>query len=186
MVRGRAWLFRQLHCKYPCTTPVSVEYNAHIISTHFPPFFQIPLARKLQDCGVFGVSSDEYLDYAVKNRKEWELRGKEIVSEMVESMDDVFVVRAASTLSSSSRPTLVPQPSTRSLALKSSSMHTPASPVKRAIRFVAMNKQMSTDDLMEFMYEDHRKSEKRRSMGSIEDDRRNGEKRNSMGARLEL
>ena len=33
---------------------------------------QIPLAKKLKECGVFGVSSGEYLDYARKNRQEWE------------------------------------------------------------------------------------------------------------------
>jgi hypothetical protein len=35
---------------------------------------------------VFGVSSDEYLNYAEKNRAEWEIRGKEIVDEMIESV----------------------------------------------------------------------------------------------------
>jgi hypothetical protein len=49
----------------------------------FFDYYTIPLAKKLKDCGVFGVSSDEYLDYAMKNRKEWELRGHEIVAEMV-------------------------------------------------------------------------------------------------------
>ena len=39
----------------------------------------IPLAKKLKDCGVFGVSSAENLDYASANRAEWEQRGKEIV-----------------------------------------------------------------------------------------------------------
>jgi hypothetical protein len=33
---------------------------------------------------VFGVSSDEYLNYAIKNRQEWELRGREVVDEMIE------------------------------------------------------------------------------------------------------
>lgn len=42
----------------------------------------IPLAQKLKSCGVFGVSSGEYLRYAETNRKEWELRGREIVVEM--------------------------------------------------------------------------------------------------------
>jgi hypothetical protein len=46
----------------------------------FFDFYIIPLAKKLKDCGVFGVSSDEYLDYATANRKEWELKGKEIVA----------------------------------------------------------------------------------------------------------
>eukprot|EP00934_Nitzschia_sp_Nitz4_P002155 Nitzschia sp. Nitz4//scaffold6_size259037//151917//155608//NITZ4_001087-RA/size259037-processed-gene-0.270-mRNA-1//-1//CDS//3329556932//2155//frame0 len=42
--------------------------------------YVIPLARKLRNCGVFGVSSDEYLNYALKNREEWDLRGKEVVA----------------------------------------------------------------------------------------------------------
>lgn len=35
----------------------------------FFDFYIIPLAKKLKDCGVFGVSSDEYLNYAERNRK---------------------------------------------------------------------------------------------------------------------
>lgn len=31
----------------------------------------IPLAKKLKDCNVFGVSSDECLNYALQNRNEW-------------------------------------------------------------------------------------------------------------------
>ena len=34
----------------------------------FFDFYIIPLAKKLRDCGVFGVSCDEYLNYAMKNR----------------------------------------------------------------------------------------------------------------------
>jgi 3'5'-cyclic nucleotide phosphodiesterase len=49
----------------------------------FYDFYIIPLAKKLADCGVFGVSSDEYLNYARKNRDEWEARGEQVVSEMV-------------------------------------------------------------------------------------------------------
>lgn len=54
----------------------------------FFDFYIIPLAKKLRDCGVFGVSSDEYLQYAVKNRQEWEIHGKEVVAEMMESLYD--------------------------------------------------------------------------------------------------
>lgn len=67
----------------------------------FFDFYIIPLAKKLKDCGVFGVSSDgkhlssatlrlthttipEYLTYALKNREEWESRGEEIVAAMIE------------------------------------------------------------------------------------------------------
>jgi 3'5'-cyclic nucleotide phosphodiesterase/Adenylate and Guanylate cyclase catalytic domain len=50
----------------------------------FYDFYIIPLAKKLKDCGVFGVSSDECLNYAVRNRKEWEEKGQSIVGEMIE------------------------------------------------------------------------------------------------------
>lgn len=46
----------------------------------------IPLAKKLKECGVFGVSSDEYLSYAIANREEWEHKGQQIVAEMVEQL----------------------------------------------------------------------------------------------------
>ena len=52
----------------------------------FFDFYIIPLAKKLKECGVFGVSSDEYLNYAQKNRQEWEIRGQEIVASMVQSV----------------------------------------------------------------------------------------------------
>jgi hypothetical protein len=50
----------------------------------FFDFYIIPLAKKLDECGVFGVSSNEYLNYAMKNRQEWEGKGKEIVADMLE------------------------------------------------------------------------------------------------------
>jgi hypothetical protein len=45
------------------------------------------LARKLKECGVFGVSSAEYLNYAEKNLQEWVDRGEEVVSEMIERLE---------------------------------------------------------------------------------------------------
>jgi hypothetical protein len=45
----------------------------------FYDFYIIPLAKKLKECGVFGVSSDEYLTYAEANRAEWALKGKDLV-----------------------------------------------------------------------------------------------------------
>jgi hypothetical protein len=50
----------------------------------FFDFYIIPLAKKLKECGVFGVSSDEYLAYALDNRNEWERCGEAIVSDMIE------------------------------------------------------------------------------------------------------
>ena len=43
----------------------------------------IPLAKKLDTCGVFGVSSHEYLSYAEQNRREWEAKGEGVVAEML-------------------------------------------------------------------------------------------------------
>jgi hypothetical protein len=48
----------------------------------------IPLAKKLKDCGVFGVSKDEYLNYALQNRKEWCVRGEKIVEEMKQRFEE--------------------------------------------------------------------------------------------------
>jgi 3'5'-cyclic nucleotide phosphodiesterase len=45
----------------------------------FFDFYIIPLAKKLRDCDVFGVSCDEFLTYAEQNREEWARRGEEIV-----------------------------------------------------------------------------------------------------------
>ena len=50
----------------------------------FFDFYIIPLARKLETCGVFGVSSHEYLNYARKNRVEWQDKGQALVKEYVE------------------------------------------------------------------------------------------------------
>ena len=56
----------------------------------FFDFYIIPLAKKLKNCGVFGVSSDEYLDYAKKNRSEWERRGEEVVAEMMNKVAEAY------------------------------------------------------------------------------------------------
>ncbi|GKY95746.1 hypothetical protein MPSEU_000535400 [Mayamaea pseudoterrestris] len=65
------------------TDPTHGWYQGEI---GFFDFYIIPLAKKLKDCGVFGVSSDEYLNYALHNRREWEIKGQGIISEMVEQM----------------------------------------------------------------------------------------------------
>eukprot|EP00934_Nitzschia_sp_Nitz4_P001455 Nitzschia sp. Nitz4//scaffold32_size149145//139255//142862//NITZ4_002902-RA/size149145-augustus-gene-0.44-mRNA-1//1//CDS//3329548138//1455//frame0 len=59
--------------------PVDFWYKGEL---GFFDFYIIPLAKKLSDCGVFGVSSDEYLNYAIKNREEWEQKGEQLVKEM--------------------------------------------------------------------------------------------------------
>jgi hypothetical protein len=47
----------------------------------------IPLAKKLKECNVFGVSSDEYLNYALQNRAEWEQCGEEVIEEMMNQLE---------------------------------------------------------------------------------------------------
>jgi hypothetical protein len=56
--------------------PLSVWYEGEII---FFDKYIIPLAKKLAECGVFGVSSDECLNYATHNRTLWAVRGEAIV-----------------------------------------------------------------------------------------------------------
>jgi len=48
---------------------------------NFFKFYIIPLALKLKECGVFGVSGDEYFFHAESNRSEWALKGREIVEQ---------------------------------------------------------------------------------------------------------
>ena len=68
------------------THPADNWYQGEI---GFFDFYIIPLAKKLKDCGVFGVSSDEYLNYATRNRNEWESRGQTVVAEMLEKYESM-------------------------------------------------------------------------------------------------
>ena len=87
--KWNARLFEEMYKAYKDgrskTDPSETWYKGEI---GFFDFYIIPLAMKLKNCGVFGVSSDEYLNYAQLNRREWEARGSEIVAEMVEAMKD--------------------------------------------------------------------------------------------------
>lgn len=60
----------------------------------FFDFYIIPLTKKLKECGVFGVSSDEYLNYATENRREWEAKGFDIVNSLVEKYKDMDLPEA--------------------------------------------------------------------------------------------
>ncbi|CAB9501451.1 Receptor-type guanylate cyclase gcy [Seminavis robusta] len=64
----------------------------------FFDFYIIPLTQKLKDCGVFGVSSDEYLNYAQKNREEWEAKGEEVVAEMIVACEAKYGTKESSLL----------------------------------------------------------------------------------------
>jgi hypothetical protein len=78
-------LFLEMHKAYKegraDTNPAENWYQGEL---GFYDFYIIPLAKKLKDCGVFGVSSDEFLNYATQNRRQWEARGQEIVAELVD------------------------------------------------------------------------------------------------------
>eukprot|EP00980_Cylindrotheca_fusiformis_P018160 scaffold5882_cov100-Cylindrotheca_fusiformis.AAC.1 len=47
----------------------------------FFDFYVLPLAKTSLSCGVFGVSSDEYLNYAEANREEWVREGQDLVEQ---------------------------------------------------------------------------------------------------------
>lgn len=56
----------------------------------FYDFYIIPLAKKLRDCGVFGQTSDENLNYAYSNRAQWEREGQSIVKEMLALAEEEY------------------------------------------------------------------------------------------------
>jgi hypothetical protein len=93
----------------------------------FFDFYIIPLAKKLKECGVFGVSSDEYLSYAMKNRIEWEQRGQEVVADMMRkikmahdarshSQRVLLAVKSATDVNNNSRSFINASASLRNLA----------------------------------------------------------------------
>ena len=73
-------LYRSYKQGYISKDPSEGWYEGEI---GFFDFYVIPLAKKLKECGVFGVSGDEYLQYAEWNRKEWEQKGFEETRKMV-------------------------------------------------------------------------------------------------------
>lgn len=58
----------------------SVSFSCNFFSDNYV----IPLAKKLEECNVFGVASDECLNYAEANRNEWSVKGEECVQQMIE------------------------------------------------------------------------------------------------------
>mmetsp|Transcript_13427 Transcript_13427/g.37784 ORF Transcript_13427/g.37784 Transcript_13427/m.37784 type:complete len:1181 (+) Transcript_13427:148-3690(+) len=94
----RKWnerLFEEMYLAYKMgrakADPSTFWYKGEL---GFFDHYIIPLSKKLSNCGVFGVSSDEYLNYALRNRKEWEQRGNSIVTEMVNGLQDRLQVES--------------------------------------------------------------------------------------------
>ena len=78
--------FFDFYSKYPLLVYrgniLSVKHAAQLSDVFH--FAVIPLAKKLESCGVFGVSSHEYLAYAEANRNLWEQKGESIVQGYLE------------------------------------------------------------------------------------------------------
>jgi hypothetical protein len=67
--------------------PAEFWYDGEI---GFFKHYVIPLAQKLKECNVFGVSCDEFLDYALANLHEWELKGKQILEEFTKKFEKTY------------------------------------------------------------------------------------------------
>jgi hypothetical protein len=82
-------LFNEMYSAYEAgrggTDPSLAWYEGEIM---FFDKYIIPLAKKLNECGVFGVSGDEYLNYALSNRKMWAIQGDQMVPEFLQRIRD--------------------------------------------------------------------------------------------------
>jgi hypothetical protein len=78
-------LYRSFKMGYTDKDPTDGWYEGEI---GFFDHYVIPLAKKLKECGVFGVSGDEYLQYAQWNRQEWEQKGREETSRMIAEREE--------------------------------------------------------------------------------------------------
>lgn len=83
----RRWnerLFHEMHDAYQAgRVVVDPSTNWYIGELGFFDYYLIPLAMRLKECGVFGASGYEYISYVLKNKKEWERKGRQVVQEMV-------------------------------------------------------------------------------------------------------
>jgi len=90
----RRWnerLFEECYVAYAnCRAENNPADNWYQGELGFYDFYIIPLAKKIKQCQVFGVASDEYLSYALQNRQEWEDRGKQVVEEMSKKMEATY------------------------------------------------------------------------------------------------
>lgn len=89
--RWNEHLFMEMYSAYRNgrgeTDPSKGWYRGEI---GFFDFYIIPLAKKLDDCGVFGVSSQEYRLYAEQNRDQWAREGEQIVQEYLEKYENMM------------------------------------------------------------------------------------------------
>ena len=85
-------------------------------------FYIIPLTKKLKDCGVFGVSSDEYLNYAQKNLAEWQNKGEDITKEMLQKAKEIFGERPDSVVQD--REEAAPEPPAETIDIEKTEVAT--------------------------------------------------------------
>jgi class 3 adenylate cyclase len=89
-VKWNERLFHEMYRAYKegrsKTDPSEQWYQGEI---GFFDFYILPLAKKLESCGVFGVSSDEYFQYATNNRRDWELKGEDQVEIYLKNYNDL-------------------------------------------------------------------------------------------------
>ena len=87
-IKWNTRLFKEMYASYQAgrmgsKDPSTFWYHGEL---SFFDNYIIPLAKKLEECNVFGVSSDEYLNYALLNRAEWEVHGQDIVNQLVQEV----------------------------------------------------------------------------------------------------
>ncbi|CAB9521809.1 Receptor-type guanylate cyclase gcy [Seminavis robusta] len=95
----RKWnerLFRETYKAYregrAATNPADGWYKGDI---GFFDFYIIPLCQKLSDCGVFGPTSAENLNYATSNRNMWVKEGEAITAEMLAKVEQEYMQEQA-------------------------------------------------------------------------------------------
>jgi hypothetical protein len=88
----RRWnerLFHEMHEAFSSgRVAVDPSTNWYVGEIGFFDYYLIPLAMKLKECGVFGASGYEYISYVLKNKKEWERKGRQVVQEMISLYKD--------------------------------------------------------------------------------------------------
>jgi hypothetical protein len=72
---GRFGSLTTIFCRWPRRFVLSNRY--HSIETH------VCISLQLKECGVFGVTYDEFVMYAHENRREWIAKGESIVADML-------------------------------------------------------------------------------------------------------
>jgi hypothetical protein len=45
--------------------------------------YVVPLASRLREYGIYGASSEEYYGFAIENRREWEMKGRDVVASLI-------------------------------------------------------------------------------------------------------